>query len=60
MDKIKISLGRKENYDEQISALPSILKPMLERKYEGEIDMTNYKVKGDVIMNTPNIVEKEK
>ncbi len=60
VDKIKISLGRKENYDEQISALPSILKPMLERKYEGEIDMTNYKVKGDVIMNTPNIVEKEK
>ncbi|MCH5252887.1 MAG: hypothetical protein J1F22_07925 [Lachnospiraceae bacterium] len=60
VDKIKVSLGKQDNYDEQISALPSILKPVLEQKYEGEIDMTNYVVKGDVIMKTPNKVKKQK
>lgn len=46
---IKVTLGKKENYDEAISALASLLEQCRAKKFKGEIDMTDYKVKGDVI-----------
>ena len=49
---IQVRLGKKENYDEQISALSSILETAKREKIgPGEIDMTNYTVKGTVIFN---------
>lgn len=47
---IKVSLGKKESYDEQISALSSVLATAKENRLSGEIDMTNYHVKGDIIL----------
>ncbi len=46
---IKVTLGKKENYDEAISALASLLEQSRKKNFKGEIDMTDYKVKGDVI-----------
>lgn len=51
--EIKVSLGKKTNYDEEISALSSVLTKMIRNKQVGEIDMRNYKVRGDVILKTP-------
>ena len=47
--KIRVSLGRKESYDEEISALSSVLATAREQNLSGRIDMTNYRVKGDII-----------
>lgn len=55
--EIKVSLGKKDNYDEEISALSSVLKKMAENGQVGEIDMRNYKVGGDVILKRPRIRE---
>lgn len=46
---IKVSLGKKQSYDEQISALSSVLATAREQGLAGEIDLTNYHVKGDII-----------
>lgn len=46
---IRVDLGKKENYDEQISALASILGQMQKEKRKGTVDMSNYEVKGTVI-----------
>lgn len=46
---IKVNMGKRENYDEQVSALSSILPQILKRNKKGEIDLSNYQVKGDVI-----------
>lgn len=48
--EIKVSLGKKDSYDEQISALSSVLATAREQNLSGEIDMTNYHIKGDVIL----------
>lgn len=48
--EIKVSLGKKDSYDEQISALSSVLATAKEQNLSGEIDMTNYHIKGDVIL----------
>lgn len=48
--EIKVSLGKKNNYDEEISALSSVLEKMIKNRQVGEIDMRNYKVGGDVIL----------
>jgi len=56
---IKVALGKKDNYDEQISALASFLETSLKENLKGEIDLTNYQVKGDVILKQPQQVEKE-
>ncbi len=48
--EVRISLGKKDSYDEQISALPSVLATVQENNFSGEIDMTNYHVKGDIIL----------
>lgn len=53
IDDIKVNLGKKDNYDEQISALASILEKLQKQNRSGEIDMTNYKVKGTVILKQP-------
>lgn len=45
---IKVSLGKKKSYDEQVSALSSVLDTAREKNFSGEIDMTNYCVKGDI------------
>lgn len=54
---IKVALGKKDNYDEQISALSSLLETSLKQKWKGEIDLTNYEVKGDVILKQPEAVK---
>lgn len=46
---IKVSLGKKESYDEQISALSSVLATARAENLSGEIDMSNYHLKGDII-----------
>lgn len=51
--EIKVSLGKKSNYDEEIAALSSVLEKMIKNKQVGEIDMRNYKAGGDVILKTP-------
>ena len=43
---IRVDLGKRDNYDEQISALSSILAQMQKEKRKGTIDMSNYKVNG--------------
>lgn len=50
---IKVKLGKKDNYDEEISALSSILETALRENMQGEIDLTNYAVKGTVILEQP-------
>lgn len=57
---IKVNLGKRENYDEQISALSSVLKQALSKKMSGEIDLANYMVKGTVILKGPKENQKEK
>ncbi len=52
--EIKVSLGKKDNYDEEISALSSVLEKMKKNGQVGEIDMRNYKVGGDIILKRPN------
>ncbi len=48
---IKVDLGCQDNYDEEISALShGILTTAKEKKLKGEIDMTDYHVKDDVIL----------
>lgn len=46
---ITVKLGKRDNYDEQISALASILKQAQEKKLSGTMDLTGYDVKGTVI-----------
>ena len=40
--EIQVKLGKKDSYDEQISALSSVLAKAREEQLSGEIDMTNY------------------
>lgn len=51
---VRIILGKKENYDEEISALSSVLDTVRTEKFSGSIDMTNYRVKGDIIFKKSN------
>lgn len=46
---IRVDLGKKDNYDEQISALASILGQLQKDNRKGTVDMSNYEVKGTVI-----------
>ena len=48
-DDVKVLLGKKDNYDEQISALASFLETAKKQGGRGEIDMRNYKVKDSII-----------
>ncbi len=47
---VQVRLGKKDNYDQQISALSGVLKTSLEKNLSGEIDMTNYYFGGDIIL----------
>lgn len=52
--KIQVLLGRKDNYDEEISALSSVLENNTEKEnQEGVFDLRNYKVRGDIILQRP-------
>ena len=51
---IRVNLGKKDNYDEQISALASILEQMQKEGKKGTIDMSSYEVKGTVILKQPS------
>lgn len=51
---IRVDLGKKDNYDEQISALASILEQMQKEGKKGTIDMSSYEVKGTVILRQPS------
>lgn len=55
---IKVLLGKSDNYDEHISALSSILEQTQKEGRKGVMDMSNYKVKGTVILDQP-VEEKE-
>jgi cell division protein FtsQ len=46
---ITVKLGKRDNYDEQISALASILEQAKKKKLKGTMDLTGYDVKGNVI-----------
>lgn len=46
---ITVKLGKRDNYDEQISALASILAQAQKKKLKGTMDLTGYDVKGTVI-----------
>lgn len=51
---IRVVLGKKESYDEEISALSSVLATAQAEQLSGSIDMTNYRVKGDIIFKRSN------
>lgn len=46
---ITVKLGKRENYDEQISALAGILEQAQKKKLKGTIDLSGYDAKGTVI-----------
>lgn len=47
-------LGKKDNYDEEISALSSVLENnSAKENQEGVFDLRNYKVGGDIILKRP-------
>ena len=48
--EVKVYLGNKEFYDEQIVALSEIFPKALEEKLSGDIDMENYSVGDEVIL----------
>ncbi len=47
---IRVNLGKKSGYDQEISAISSVLKTALENNLAGEIDMTSYQFDGDIIL----------
>ena len=51
---IRVLLGRQDNYDEEISALSGILDTAHEKNLKGDLDMKNYEVGGDVILEKKN------
>ena len=53
--KVKVLLGKKDNFDEQVSALASILETAKKQGGSGEIDMRNYKVKDDIIFKKSEV-----
>lgn len=54
LGKIQVLLGKKDNYDEEISALSSVLENNLRKEnQEGVFDLRNYKVGGDIILKRP-------
>lgn len=51
----KVLLGKKDNYDEAISALASVLQERNVPQNEvAEIDLRNYKINGDIILSRQN------
>ena len=56
---ITVKLGKRENYDEQISALASILTQAQEKKMKGTMDLTGYDVKGTVIFTEDKPLQTE-
>ena len=56
--QVKVLLGKKDNYDEQVSALASILETAKKQGGSGEIDMRNYKVKDDIIFKKSEVSSK--
>ncbi|MCR5797801.1 MAG: hypothetical protein K6G63_07785 [Eubacterium sp.] len=52
-----IKLGKKDDYDTQISALSEILKKIEKNKLSGSIDMTNYKYNDDVSLRRKNKIQ---
>lgn len=54
---ITVKLGKRDNYDEQISALANILQQVQQKKLKGTMDLTNYDVKGTVIFKKEKEVE---
>lgn len=57
---VTVKLGKRENYDEQISALSHILSQIQEKNLKGTMDMTGYDVKGTVIFKKEKVVKKKK
>lgn len=46
---ITVKLGKRENYDEQVSALAGILEQAQQKKLKGTMDLSGYDAKGTVI-----------
>lgn len=52
--KIQVLLGKKDNYDEEISALSSVLENNSKKEnQEGTFDLRNHKVGADIILKRP-------
>ena len=52
--KIRVLLGKKDNYDEEISALSSVLENNSKKEnQEGTFDLRNHQVGGDIILERP-------
>ena len=52
--KIRVLLGKKDNYDEEISALSSVLENNSKKEnQEGTFDSRNHQVGGDIILERP-------
>lgn len=52
VNKLKIKLGKRDNYDEPVSALASVLEKAQKQNMEGEIDLSAYDVDGTIILHT--------
>lgn len=50
---IKVQLGKKELYDDEVSALSSVLETAQKEKLKGTIDMTNFASGDKIILKTP-------
>lgn len=58
--KVKVFLGKKDMYDDQMTALSSVLKTTAENNIEGSIDMSNYKSGDKIILKTVKKDKKKK
>lgn len=58
--KVRVLLGKKEMYDDQITALSSVLKTTSEKEMEGVINMVNYKSGDKIILKTFSNGNKDK
>ena len=50
--KVRVTLGKKKMYDDQMTALSSVLKTTSEKDMEGSIDMVNYEAGDKIILKT--------
>lgn len=51
---ITVKLGKRDNYDEQVSALAGILEQAQQEKLKGTMDLSGYDAKGTVIFKEDN------
>ena len=52
---IDVELGKREDYDVQLSALSQVLKKAAKEKISGSINMVNYEYKDDIVIKKKTI-----